>query len=251
MDEKKQAQRFSEAVDRMFDTGTRPPADQDDGETLETAQMLAEADFSSASRVRESLRRDLLEESQRGEDRRALSRPSLPWLRWRTLAMPTAIAIALLVVALAFPGALTAAAEGVEGLVRELFLGGDTTVRQIDPADTPAGPEGLRDLPSGEGGYRIWIAKTTVREATGGRKDPPAIGVQREFAGFDEAQAAVRFDLKRPAHLPEGYSLRSVRVAPTGWVFAEYEGPNGPMLLAQVSGVARHRQRPAGRLGRR
>lgn len=54
---------------------------------------------------------------------------------------------------------------------------------------------------------------------------------------FEEAQEFTSFYLRAPGYLPEGYTLREVKLAPIGgtsWAILFYGGPGHDIILAQM-----------------
>jgi hypothetical protein len=133
--EDERVRRFQADVDQILNTGQAPPVEDGDGaygETLATAARLAQADFSVESQVRESLRREIGQRS--AIDHRMNPLSWLSGLRAPRIYLlgPTAAVLVMLVIMLAWPGAVAAAAETIERFVRQLVLDESTTVRQID-----------------------------------------------------------------------------------------------------------------------
>lgn len=145
MTEDERVRRLQADLDQILDTGQAPPVEDGDGayaETLATAARLARADFSVESQVREPLRREI---SRRAAISRGINPSS--WLAdFRApriyLLGPTAAVFVMLVIMLAWPGAVAAAAETVERFVRQLVLDESTSVRQVDDDEAILGLEG-------------------------------------------------------------------------------------------------------------
>ena len=239
MTEEEKVRRFESDLDEILDTGrARPVGDQDVryGELLDTADLLAQADFSAESHVRESLRRETVRRSMSGRRRWALfSRLSGLLPRRIYVLGPAVAALLMLVVMLAWPGAVSAAAENIERFVRQLVLDESTSVRQIEDLEASTGVElGDGSEIFEQGGAVIWVAKTTIGE----RSDfSDRLGQLSELQSYSDAAAAqehLGFALREPTDLPDGYSLAKIRVTPTGWALSHYRGPRGPILIAHV-----------------
>lgn len=156
------------------------------------------------------------------------------WKRRPALILIAAILIVFLVVTLAWPGAFTAVAQGIESFVQSLSLGPHATVHQVSPEwvaahprkPPPATPEVGR---LGDG----WIIRTAIGNF-GGNVLPDHDATVHRFDTFDEAQTATTFGVRQPGHLLVGYALREAMVAPGNWAFLFYDGPDGEIVLAQV-----------------
>lgn len=243
MTEDERVRRFQADIDQILDTGQAPPGEDGDGtygETLATAARLAQADFSVESQVRDSLRQEITRRSAIDRRKKLFS-----WLMgFRAPRMyllgPTAAVLVMLVVMLAWPGAVASAAESIERFVRQLVLDESTTVRQIDEDEAGLGLEGaglgLEDDLNliDDGGAVIWVERTTIRERADLPPDLPPVSESEIFLDVLTAQEHLAFPLREPDELPGGYSLDQVRVTPTGWALSRYSGPDGVILIAQV-----------------
>ena len=243
MTEDERVRRFQADVDQILNTGQAPPVEDGDGaygETLATAARLAQADFSVESQVRESLRREIGQRS--AIDHRMNPLSWLSGLRAPRIYLlgPTAAVLVMLVIMLAWPGAVAAAAETIERFVRQLVLDESTTVRQIDDDETGLGLEGtglgLDDdsIIFEDGGAVIWVERTTIHEGADLPPDWSLVSESEIFPDVLTAREHLDFPLREPAELPDGYSLAQVRVTPTGWALSRYSGPEGPILIAHV-----------------
>jgi hypothetical protein len=137
------------------------------------------------------------------------------------------------VITLAWPGTLTAVAQGIESFVRSLVLGWYTAVYQVGPEQ--AAPAG-RTAPATSVVERQddgWLIRTSIGDFGGSVLPGRDVTVQR-FGTFDEAQAAAHFGLRQPSYLPAGYALREAMIAPNGSAFVFYGGPNGDIILVQM-----------------
>ena len=238
MSEREEAERFTEALDLLLDGAATPGRGQTSGEharLLNLAQSLLREDLSSESAVRADLRASLL--AKAGRERAASARRRVP--AFGRLTRPAVIAIAVFValaaMALARPGTLTAAARGLEGFVLSLVLGENLAVRNVDgaPEESVSFEDPVEDF-FGDDSVTVWIAKTTVGERPDSFGSPRSPGAPQTFASFEEAQERVGFPVVRPGWLPAGYSLRSVMVSAPGWIIARFDGPGGPLLLAEA-----------------
>ena len=251
--EDERARRFQADLEEILGTGRTPLVEDQNAayrETLDIAARLAETDFSAESRVRESLRRTVTRRSTVAGQKSPFSW-MLGHLAPKTLLLaPAAAAIVMLVIMLAWPGAVATAAETIERLVRQLVLDENTSVRQIDNVEAGLGLEGtgLETEDASEiyeqGGAVIWIAKTTVRQ---GGDFPvgqlPNLDMQ-VFPDVPSAREHLGFALREPVDLPDGYSLAKVRVTPSGWALSHYRGPRGPIIIAHVPRKPPHRPAP-------
>ncbi len=233
-DKDREIGRFNEGVDRLIGGGA---AEEDDFEgRMAAAAKLASVDFSDASRVRESLRARLLDRDERGPVSRMLRALAGMGLSGRMFAAPAVAVIAFVVVAVIWPGAISAAARQVEEFVQDLIIGRNTTVSQVEPEsiDIALAPD-FQEVFSGDGAT-IWISKTTIIDPGESREQSAIPSIGWVFDSLEGAQVEAGFHLRSPAYLPDGYSLRDVRVTPSRWVIAAFEGPKGFVLLAQVPG---------------
>ncbi|NMB89424.1 MAG: hypothetical protein GYA17_13780 [Chloroflexi bacterium] len=83
-----------------------------------------------------------------------------------------------------------------------------------------------------------WVLRTEIG-GFGGGVAPGESAEVLSFATLPEAQAQVPYPILRPGSLPEGYTLREVKLAPTYgtfWVFQFYAGPGHDILVAQFPG---------------
>lgn len=159
---------------------------------------------------------------------------TLLWQRHPALTLATVVLVALLVITLAWPGALTAAAQGIENFVQRLWLGPHTTVHQVSPERAAAHPRKPAPATS-EVKQRSdgWTIRTAIGNF-GGNLVPGWDATVRRFGAFDEAQVATLFNLRRPGYLPTDYALREAMIAPGDWTFLFYDGPEGDIILVQM-----------------
>lgn len=226
MNEQDWADRFSHDVDNLLNEARRmdsEPTPTEYRQALDLAHTLATTDFSTESQMRRALRRRLLNWTDAREGGQGQS----------AVTLAAIVLAALLVVALAWPGVLTAAAQAIEDFVQILGVGPHTTVHQVDPEWATAHPQ--RPLPATpvvEQRGRLWVIRTAIGNFAGDVLPGNDAAVQR-FDTFNEAQAAAPFDLCKPGYLTAGYALREAMVTPSDRVFLFYDGPYGDIILVQ------------------
>jgi hypothetical protein len=139
-------------------------------------------------------------------------------------------ALALALIAAAVP---SVRAEVVETL-RRISLGDSTEVQQVDSL-TGELPPGEYPWQLPEGTY--WIVKTDVG-SYGANVLPGEDNKVRSVASLDEAEALAGVRPLAPAELPEGYSLREVKVSPNRRpIFFQFYGGPGPDIVIIQTGV--------------
>jgi hypothetical protein len=143
------------------------------------------------------------------------------------------IMVAVLALALVAAAVPSVRAEVVETL-RRIALGDSTEVWQIEPLPDEL-PPGEYPWQMAEGTY--WVVKTDVG-GYGGNVLPGEDNDVRSVATLDEAEALAGVRPLAPAELPDGYSLREVKVSPgrRPIFFQFYAGP-GPDILIVQTGV--------------
>jgi hypothetical protein len=233
MNERDWANRFGRDVDNLLNgirqTDSEPlPAEY--RHALDLARTLAQTDFSPESQMRPVLRRRLLNQVGAREGQHPRKEYTMHTLRtffWpRRFAMLAAIVLTiLLAVTLAWPGALTAAAQGIYHVIQRIVVGPNTEIMQIELQDEPRQPQ---PLPSD-----TWTVVTEIG-AFGGDAPPGVEPTVRSVADFEEAQELTSFHLRAPGYLPEGYILREIRLAP-GHAFSFYTGPGHDIIFVQAS----------------
>ncbi len=132
------------------------------------------------------------------------------------------------------PGGPTAAAQGIEQGAKLIVLGAYSTAQKIEASVTG------RPLPDDSWDVALWPGA-----GIGGNALPGANPEVRSVTDIQEAQKLAAFQIKTPAFLPEGYSLREVKLAPV-WtgagalvlpnnpnVFMFYKGPGKDIVLVQ------------------
>lgn len=225
MSEQDWADRFSHDVDSLLSEAGWPddePVPAAYRQALDLARVLAATDFSDESQGRAALRRRLLNQVGRREDK-------LHWLPRRrpVLIASMLIVAALFLIAAAWPGVLV-------HFVKSLYLGPYTSLYQVAPDSTTARPQ--RPAPATlEVVERedSWTIRTAIGNF-GGSAPPGERATVLRLESVDQAQAAVSFDLQQPAYLPDGYQLREVLVAPGELGFLVYDGPQGEIVLVQT-----------------
>ena len=209
--------RFTRAVDtalsRTSPTGGAERSENEGGE-LEIIQALAAADFSPDSRIRHSLKRRLLEPTptrkaavnHRSTRAKRLGRPAL-----------AAALIALLVLAASPLGAT---------LARSLVQILDN--RQVGENTTAVSVEGDFEAVQDEAGNTVILPPTgleipgEVPAETGLETDQTRHLTLDPTIPFDQAQEMVKFNLRMPAFVPEGYRFIGVVVIRTEQVSLEF-----------------------------
>jgi hypothetical protein len=82
----------------------------------------------------------------------------------------------------------------------------------------------------------MWIVNTEIG-GFGGNVPPGVDPTVRSVTNLEEAQASTSFHLRAPTDLPEGHTLREVKLAPIGgthWAFLFYGGPNHDIIVVQM-----------------
>jgi hypothetical protein len=239
MNEQDLADRFSRDVDNLLsETGRAEvePAPDEYRRTLDLARNLATADFSDESQVREALRRSILNQAgARGGwwSGDGVAMRSVFWKRTGAPSLLTILLTTLLVMALAWPEALAAAAEGIAGFVQSIRLGPHTSARQIDPEWAAAHPQNPPPAtPEVRYDGDTWIVRTSIGNFAGDLR--PGQRTVRRFDAFEEAEAAIGLHPNQLRSLPPSYLLLEAIVTPDNWLFLFYSGPQSEIVLAQV-----------------
>jgi hypothetical protein len=92
-------------------------------QAFDLARTLATSDFSAESQVRQALRRQLLNQIGTREgwhQRKEYPMRTFFWKRHPAVTLAVIVLVALLAITLAWPGALTAVAQGIEDFVQSL-----------------------------------------------------------------------------------------------------------------------------------
>ncbi|HET6455023.1 MAG TPA: DUF4367 domain-containing protein [Armatimonadota bacterium] len=236
MSERNQADRFSRELDEILSGRKTGPTDAEECDKRAIARMLADADFSGESRIRQALRNRLLH----GIDARELKRirrqnqkeavmKAFQTYVWRPLPAVTALAVLFAVVALPliWPGTLPAAAMNLDSYVRSLVVGEHTTVKQA-----PMQPQGTP--PPSTTNVRMWLVQTPIA-AFGGNVPEGADPTVRYYPSFDLAQESVSStEFKQPEYLPPGYLLVEALVTPSEALLLRYASfTAGDIVLVQ------------------
>ena len=231
MNEREWADRFSRDVDSLLNEAGRTDSEPTPAEyrqALDLARTLATTDFSAESQVRQSLRRRLLNQvgAREGWQRRKeITMRTFFRQRHPAVILAAVVLAAFLVVTLAWPGALTAAAQGIYNVVQRIVVGPYTEVVQIEELQSE--PREPQPLPSD-----MWLVKTEIGNF-GGNVLPGVEPTVRSVTDFEEAQELTSFHLRAPDYLPEGYTLREIRLVP-GNAFLFYDGAGHDVILVQT-----------------
>jgi hypothetical protein len=230
MNERDWADRFSRDVDSLLNEAGRTdsgPIPTEYRQTLDLARTLATTDFSAESRVRHALRHRLLNRigAREGWQRRKeITMRTLFRQRHPAVVLGAVVLAALIVVTLAWPGALTAAAQGIYNVIQRIVVGPYTQAVQIELQGEPREP---RPLPPD-----MWRVKTEIGNF-GGNVLPGVEPAVRSVTDFEEAQELASFQLRAPGYLPEGYTLREIKLPP-GNAFLFYGGTAHDIILVQM-----------------
>ncbi|MEA3440009.1 MAG: DUF4367 domain-containing protein [Chloroflexota bacterium] len=240
MKENDLAERFSHDVDNLLEEKERddtPPMSVEYRQNLDLARILVMADFSDESSERESLRRRLLQqidtrETWSGQNERIIQ--TVLWKRHPAITLITVIMTLLLLVSLVWPDSMVAAAQGIANFVQSLQVGDFTSVYKVEPERAAAHtqrepPEIPQIVQSGDN----WSVRTAIGNF-GGNVAPGQDATVHRFDSIVEAKTATPFDLRLPTHLPDGYAFREAIVAPVGWVFLFYDGPDSAIILVEM-----------------
>jgi hypothetical protein len=239
MNEQDRAERFSRDVDSLLaeaDQTDDLPTPPEYRQVLELARTLATTDFSAESQVQHALRRRLLNETQTQEgwpERRNMRIYAQRRLRRRLLVTISGALALLLAVMLLRPGGPAAAAQSIGDGVKLIVLGAYSKAQRIEAFVTGRPP------PDDD-----WQVDTPV--CTFGGNGPPGTSPTVEsVASSEEAQEMISFHLRAPACLPEGYTLREIKLAPV-WTgagallftsnpnaFLFYKGPSADIVIVQ------------------
>jgi len=231
MNEQDWADRFSHDVDSLLNeagqTGAEPtPAEY--RQALDLARTLTTTDFSVESRVRKTLRRRLLNPVgvREGWQRRGEMTTMRTFFRQRHPAVVLAAVVlaVLLIVTLAWPGALTATAQGIYNVIQRIVVGPNTEVVQIEVQGEPSAPGPLPP--------DMWHVKTEIGNF-GGNVLPGVDPTVRSVVDFEEAQEIISFHLRAPDYLPQGYALHEIKLVP-GHALLFYGGAGHDIILAQM-----------------
>jgi len=239
MNERDWADRFSRDVDSLLNEAGRTDSEPtliEYRQALDLACTLATTDFSAESQVRQTLRRRLLNRigARKGwQRRREPLMKAYPRHRLRRrllVAIGGALAL-LLVMMFLYPGGPAVAAQGIGNGVKLIVLGAYSTAQRIEAFVTGQPPP--------DNG---WDVALFPGFGVGGNGLPGTDPAVESVADLEEAQELILFHLRAPGYLPEGYTLREIKLAPI-WTgagallftsnpnaFMFYEGP-GPLVV--------------------
>ncbi|MFB0536771.1 MAG: DUF4367 domain-containing protein [Anaerolineae bacterium] len=230
MNERDWADRFSREVDSPLNEAGRTdskPIPTEYRQTLDLARTLVTTDFSAESQVRQTLRRRLLNQVDAREGwqrRKEFTMRTFFRKRRPAVILASVVLAALLVVTLAWPRALTAAAQGIYNVIQRIVVGPYTEVVQVEFQDEPSEPPTLSP--------DVWVVETEI----GGFAGNVLPGVEptvHSVTDFVEAQELTSFHLRAPNHLPEGYTLREIKLA-AGNAFLFYGGAGHDIIVVQM-----------------
>ncbi|MDY6876214.1 MAG: DUF4367 domain-containing protein [Chloroflexota bacterium] len=233
------ADRFSRDVDNLLNEAGQmdsEPTPTEYRQALDLAHTLVTTDFSTESQVRRPLRRRLLNRTDAREGwgrRKKRLGHNLFWRRHPAVTLAAVVMAALLVVASAWPGVLTAAAQAVQDFVHILSVGEHTTIYHVDPDSAASRPQWTPSVRP-----RVEL-RWTIRTPIGNFSNNAGFGQDATvhyFNTLDEAQAITPFSLRQPAYLPVGYTFLDVMVPPppSKRAFLFYGGPDGEIVLVQI-----------------
>ncbi|MBI3298263.1 MAG: hypothetical protein HYZ75_08875 [Elusimicrobia bacterium] len=185
----------------------------DESEDVETGKLLAASDLSRESRVRESLKRRLVE-SARGRSR---FRPAPPLL-WAA-----GLAGVLVVLYAAMPVSAT-----LRTFFSRWFVGPRTEVGSFVP----------ERIATAEARPRTWVVQTTIGNFSG---DVPvgAAADLRFHDGLDGARSAMP-GLYAPRWVPAGYAFESAVLTPLGGAIFVYLHGGTELVVYQTPSRVRH-----------
>ena len=230
MNERDWADRFSCDVDSLLNEAGRTDSELTPTEyrqTLDLARTLATIDFSTESQLREALRRRLLNQvgvREGWQRRREITMRTFFRQRHPAVFLAAVVLAALLIVTLAWPGALTTAAQGIYNVIQRIVVGPNTEAVRIEFQGEPGAPGPLPP--------DMWHVKTEIGNF-GGNLLPGVEPTVRSVTDFEEAQGLAPFQLRAPGYLPGGYTLREIKLVP-GNAFLFYGGIGHDIILAQM-----------------
>jgi hypothetical protein len=260
MNEQDWADRFSREVDSLLNEAGRTdsePIPTEYRQALDLARILTTADFSVESRVRQALRRRLLNRigvREGWQRRKEYVMHTFFRQRYPAVILTAVVLAAFLVVTLAWPGALTAAAQGIEAFVQSLWLGEHTLLQRIAPEQVMELGDGqiaIEGVPVDGHQPQIELRQRLEDERLTIEGILVDVGEAEMFAGipeegwefhyvemqrFDtikEAQEAASFTLRLPDYLPEGYAFSEALVIGDS-IMLHYDGPGEKISLGQT-----------------
>ncbi len=239
MNEQEWADHFSRDVDGLLNEAGRAdgePTPTEYRQALNLARTLAATDLSGESQVRATLRRRLLSQFDAREGRKDTTMKSHPYygLRRRLLiAIGSALAL-LLIFASLYPGGPTVFAQGVGIGAKMIVLGAYSKVQQTEAWVT--------GKPAPDDGWDVTLFRGY---GEGGNGPPGTNPTVRSVTDLKEAQKIATFHIRTPGYLPEGYSLREIKLAPI-WtgpgallfpnapnIYLFYGGPSSDIVVVQ------------------
>ena len=140
------------------------------------------------------------------------------------IILASVVLAALLVVTLAWPRALTAAAQGIYNVIQRIVVGPSTEVVQVEFQGEPNEPPPLPP--------DMWSVDTEIG-GFGGNVLPGVEPTVHSVTDFVEAQELTPFHLRAPNYLPEGYTLREIKLVP-GNAFLFYGGAGHDIIVVQM-----------------
>lgn len=242
MNERDWADRFSHDVDNLLNKSARidfEPLPDDYRDALVLARTLATTDFSPASQVRHRLRRRLIEKLDSPAGLRSRRGPivkphPLHRLRRRLMVSIAGVLALLLAITLLYPGGPAVAAQRITDGVKIIVLGAYTTAQRIEAVITG------QPLPDD-----TWQVSLFPHAGVGGNGLPGTNPTVSSIEDFEEAQELTEFNIRVPGYLPEGYSLKEIKLAPI-WTgvgallfpsnpnaFLFYVGPGTDIVIVQ------------------
>jgi len=242
MDEQDWAYRFSHDVDDLLGKSGRvdfEPLTEDYREVLDFARILAKTDFSHESQERLTVRRRLMDSfdapavlSGRGKQTEKPIQANR--LRRRLLVSITSALVLLLAVSFMYPGGPAEAAQRITEGLKIIVLGAYTTAERIESVVTG------QPMPDDS-----WDVSLFPGAGIGGNGLPGTTPIVTSTYDFQEAQGLTSFRIRTPNYLPEGYSLKEIKLAPI-WTgagailfkinpnaFMFYTGPSYDIVIVQ------------------
>ncbi len=247
MKEQDFADKFSLDIDTILNSAGRlehsGELPLDYANLVEIARELSEADYAGESRIRESLRSQLLAKVAAREEQKRAKLGTMETImsifkrRRRPITALTTLAVATLGVHLLFPGAIPAAAQSIENFVEKVMLR-RTVVTHVAPSQVkqniPGLPEDVSKLPNAEN----FVIKKNIEIKPGGTGSEDLKDVLENAKvvycnTIEEArQAAKKFTLRVPDYLPKDYKLKQAIIVPIGVEVLIYSGPKGEIQLS-------------------
>jgi hypothetical protein len=236
MNERDLAERFNQDVDRLLNAAGRTDAEPLPAEyrqALDVARRLASTDFSPESRSRLALRRRLLSRMDAREHlRKEKPMRTYPQLKLRRpLYLAISIALALLLaVTFLIPGGPAVAAYNISTNVKLIMLGAYSRAQQIEATVT--------GKPMPDDSWHVELFRDVGFAVGFGGGGPPGTNPEvRSVTTLEEAQEIAAFDIRVLKHLPEGYALREIKLAPVWTGPAALVFPSAPSVFLFYGGL--------------